>query len=396
MEELLQEPTDGVGDAIVVPLVFASQFELKIGLLNLVTAISFHGFENDDPHSYIRRSIKFLQMFKKLHINISLAEALALMLKYTKMLKDLFSNKEKLLELANTPLTENCSAVLFKKLPKKLKDPRKFLIPYDFPKLEKYMALADLGASIILMPLSVWKKLMLLELIPTRMTLELANRYVAYPVVVAEDICVQVDPSTDSSPKTDIDIIDPILERFTDKPGLVYLFSSGDDDDDLFDFKSDNKEWKKLFDSTLHGELSKIDALISFLFENKDKVFNPGILVRDRAQIVTKVTPDEELLILEDSNLIPLSSNHELLFHLELSVTETLLSFSSKNKDKVFNPEILISKGVHSFTLVLSHRIYETFKTVNVHLNILNKSLMKIFPFLCFCPKDKGIQGESS
>ncbi|GKE15807.1 reverse transcriptase domain-containing protein [Tanacetum coccineum] len=56
MEELLQAPTDRVGDAIVVPPALASQFELKIGLLNLVTAISFHSFENDDPHSHIRRT----------------------------------------------------------------------------------------------------------------------------------------------------------------------------------------------------------------------------------------------------------------------------------------------------------------------------------------------------
>ncbi|GKC45360.1 reverse transcriptase domain-containing protein, partial [Tanacetum coccineum] len=111
---------------------------------------------------------KFLQMFKKLHINISLAEALALIPKYTKMLKDLLSNKEKLLELANTPLTENCSAVLLKKLPEKLRDPGKFLIPCDFSELEECMALADLGASINLMPLSVWKKLMLPKLVPTR------------------------------------------------------------------------------------------------------------------------------------------------------------------------------------------------------------------------------------
>ncbi|GJZ55006.1 hypothetical protein Tco_0610199 [Tanacetum coccineum] len=64
MEELLQAPTDGVGDAIVVPPVLASQFELKIGLLNLVTAISFHGFENDDPHSHIRRFTKITQTIK--------------------------------------------------------------------------------------------------------------------------------------------------------------------------------------------------------------------------------------------------------------------------------------------------------------------------------------------
>nr|GFA67211.1 reverse transcriptase domain-containing protein [Tanacetum cinerariifolium] len=73
--------------------------------------------------------------------------------KYKKNLKSLFSNKEKLLELENTPLNENCSAVILKKLPEKLGDPRKFLIPCGFIEL-KCKALADLGASINLMPLS--------------------------------------------------------------------------------------------------------------------------------------------------------------------------------------------------------------------------------------------------
>ncbi|GKA49821.1 hypothetical protein Tco_0742894 [Tanacetum coccineum] len=341
MEELLQAPTEGVGDAIVVPAVIANQFELKVELLNLVTSIPFHGFANDDPHSHIQRSTeevsssrisplhqidtfykglnqsdqdslnstaggnlltrntqetltiienkskvrtsrnklqvsssigsssqndaiaaltkqvealaaggftqgdgalpsntvpnpredvkgittlsgitlvgpsvplpslsyykeverdpkptmdqvhissskstarvpssvvqpapvfkpneipkrnphqphipypsrlnkeklknksdiqihKFLQMFKKFHFNISLTEALALIPKYAKMLKDLLSNKEKLLELANTPLNENFSAVLLKKLPEKLGELGN----------EKCMALADLG-----------------------------------------------------------------------------------------------------------------------------------------------------------------------------------------------------------------------------------------------------------
>nr|GEW31557.1 retrovirus-related Pol polyprotein from transposon 17.6 [Tanacetum cinerariifolium] len=87
----------------------------------------------------------FLQMFKKLHFNIIFAEALAQMPKYAKMLKDLLSNKEKLLELHDTPLNKNCSAVLLKKLPKKLRDPRKFLIPCDFSELKECMALVDLG-----------------------------------------------------------------------------------------------------------------------------------------------------------------------------------------------------------------------------------------------------------
>nr|GFA54928.1 reverse transcriptase domain-containing protein [Tanacetum cinerariifolium] len=99
---------------------------------------------------------------------------------------------ERLLELANTPLNENCSAVLLKKLPEKLKDPGKFLIPCEFSELEECMALADLGASINLMPLSIWKKLMLHELMPTRMTLELANQSISYPAGIAEDVFVQV------------------------------------------------------------------------------------------------------------------------------------------------------------------------------------------------------------
>ncbi|GKB26904.1 reverse transcriptase domain-containing protein [Tanacetum coccineum] len=134
---------------------------------------------------------KFWQMFKQLHINISLADALILIPKYQKMLKSLLSNKEKLIELANTPLNENYSAVILKKLLEKLGDPGKFLIPCGFSEL-KCKALADLGASINLMPLSVWKKLVLPELISTQMTLELANRDICTPVGIARDVFVSV------------------------------------------------------------------------------------------------------------------------------------------------------------------------------------------------------------
>ncbi|GJY77576.1 reverse transcriptase domain-containing protein [Tanacetum coccineum] len=130
-------------------------------------------------------------MFKQLHINITLADALIIILKYQKMLKALISNKEKLLELANTPLNENCSAVILKKLPEKLGYPRKFLIPCGFIEL-KCKALADLGASINLMPLSVWKKLGLPELISTSMTLELANRAICTPARIARDVFVPI------------------------------------------------------------------------------------------------------------------------------------------------------------------------------------------------------------
>ncbi|GJZ80765.1 reverse transcriptase domain-containing protein [Tanacetum coccineum] len=217
------------------------------------------------------------------------------------------------------------------------------------------------------------------------------------------------DPSTDFSPTTVIDIIDPIFERFTDEPALVYSSPSGDeddDDDDLFDLKSNNDEWKKLFDSTFPEESSKsseVATLLSSPVGNEDKVFNPGILISGGTQIFNDESKDkdfkvntssEALLILEGLTFLSISSDQELLFPLELSMTETLLSFSFENEDKVFNPGIPISKGVHSFTLGLSHRTYETFKIVNVHPNILNEGPMKIFLFFCFCPQGQRNSGR--
>ncbi|GJV10124.1 hypothetical protein Tco_1351665 [Tanacetum coccineum] len=119
--------------------------------------------------------LKFLQIFQRLHFDRSFADALLHMPKFASTFKSLLSNKEKLFELANTPLNENCSAVLLKKLPEKLRDLGRFLIPCDFSELDECLALADLCASINLMPLSVWKNLSLPELTLTRMTLELVK-----------------------------------------------------------------------------------------------------------------------------------------------------------------------------------------------------------------------------
>ncbi|GJR32468.1 reverse transcriptase domain-containing protein [Tanacetum coccineum] len=131
-------------------------------------------------------------MFQDLRFDISFADALFLMPRFAPTIRDLLMNKEKLLELVKIPLNENCSAMLLKKLPEKLGDPGKFLIPCEFPGMEICHALADLGASINLIPLSIWKKLSLPKLSPTRMTLELANRSITYPKGLAEDVYVKV------------------------------------------------------------------------------------------------------------------------------------------------------------------------------------------------------------
>nr|GEY16892.1 reverse transcriptase domain-containing protein [Tanacetum cinerariifolium] len=135
---------------------------------------------------------KFFQIFKDLNLNVSFADALILMPNFCPSIKSLLTNKDKLYELPRTPLNEHCSAVLLKKLPRKLGDPGKFLIPCDFPGMAKCLALADLDASINIMPLLVWNKLCLPELSPTCMTLELADRSISRRVRVAEDVFVKV------------------------------------------------------------------------------------------------------------------------------------------------------------------------------------------------------------
>ncbi|GJW50823.1 reverse transcriptase domain-containing protein [Tanacetum coccineum] len=211
----------------------------------------------------------FLQMFKKIQFNISFAEALAHMPKFAKMVKDLLTNKEKLLEMANTPMNENCSAVLLKKLPEKLRDTKRFLIPCDFYGLDSCMALADLGASINLMPLSVWKTLSLPELSFTRMTLELATRTIAYPAGIAEDVFVQVGKFTFPADFVVVNYeVDPRVPLILGRPFMRTTHALVDvhgekltlrvgDEELVFNVESTSKYPRKHGDESIH----KIDIL---------------------------------------------------------------------------------------------------------------------------------------
>nr|GEZ54802.1 reverse transcriptase domain-containing protein [Tanacetum cinerariifolium] len=113
---------------------------------------------------------KFMEIFRDLHFELSFADALVHMSKFAPMFKKLLNNKDKLIELTKTPLNENCSAVVSKKLLEKL----------------------DLGASINLMPLSIWKKLRLPTLNDTKMVLELADQTISKPTGDAENVFVKV------------------------------------------------------------------------------------------------------------------------------------------------------------------------------------------------------------
>nr|GEZ15257.1 reverse transcriptase domain-containing protein [Tanacetum cinerariifolium] len=161
---------------------------------NPKTSIPYPSRRNDEKNreKANNQMEKLYQIFKDMSFKISFADALILMPKFASTLKALIGNKEKLSEMARTSLNEHCSAVLLKKLSKKLRDLGKFLSPCDFPGMAECLALADLSASINLMPFSVWKRLSLPDLTPTCMTLELADHSISRSVGVAEDVYVKV------------------------------------------------------------------------------------------------------------------------------------------------------------------------------------------------------------
>ena len=112
---------------------------------------------------------------------------------YAKFLKEILANKRKLEDYETVKLNEECSAILQNKLPPKLKDPGSFTIPCAIGDTYCGKALCDLGASINLMPMSVFRKLGIGEARPTTVTLQLADRSFAHPEGKIEDVLVRVD-----------------------------------------------------------------------------------------------------------------------------------------------------------------------------------------------------------
>nr|GEV14230.1 reverse transcriptase domain-containing protein [Tanacetum cinerariifolium] len=161
---------------------------------NLKSSIPYPSSRDNERRRYQcnEQIEKFYETFKDMSFEISFTDTLILMPKFACTLKDLTGNKEKLSEMARTPMNEHCSTVILNKLPRKLGDPSKFLIPCEFPGMDECLALVDLGATINLMPLSMWEALSLLELTPTCMTLELADRSVSKPIGIAKDVSFKV------------------------------------------------------------------------------------------------------------------------------------------------------------------------------------------------------------
>nr|GEX27083.1 reverse transcriptase domain-containing protein [Tanacetum cinerariifolium] len=250
----------------------------------------------------------------------------------------------------------------------------------------KYKALADLEASINLMTMSVWKKLGLPNLIPTRMTLELANRAICTPDGIARDVFVPVatslleefadelalitypsdyddnlacdiesdikeiefllyqgEDSIDQSDLTHCDdlFVDPTLEMFTDEQPPGYSFPPRFDvyPDDFLEIESDDT-----FDDSFDSEGEKIKEAELLIYQ----LDLPCDILSESVKIITRVTQEKKLavsyasLFFEDFD----PPFYELLVFKEVPNSMRLLLFSSENEEKVFKPEIYTSKKV--------------------------------------------------
>nr|GEW05161.1 hypothetical protein [Tanacetum cinerariifolium] len=352
----------------------------------------------------------------------------------SRMLKQKHQEKdeEKLLELANRPLNVNFSAVILKKLLEKLRDPGKFLIPCGFSEL-KCKALADLCASIKLIPLSVWKKLGLPELISTRMTLELANRAICTPDGIARDVFVPVGKFTfpvdfvivyyKSDPRVPLILGRPffrIARALIDVHGEEMILRD-EVKDDVFDPVGGDvlsKEFLDLdstkdlhpphnvnplkieyllhhdpnkdMDSSLKDPIdqSKLDDLNDNLVDTIPEMFTEEHALDYSSPSLYDEYDDDLFQVKSDTEYVyddPFDSKGEktkesklLIDELDLPkvpTSKTLLSFSSENEEKVFKPEILTSKEVHSSLIPeRSHQGYKVFK-----ISQILKSPMEIF-----------------
>ncbi|GJW05771.1 hypothetical protein Tco_1568194 [Tanacetum coccineum] len=220
-----------------------------------------------------------------------------------------------------------------------------------------------------------------------------------------------LEDSVDKNSPND-NLVDTISKMFTDEHALDYSSPPlwDDYDDNLFDLETVNddtyddpfyskeekiKDSKILIDeldpprssdflpflecdSVFYEDFSKVDALLST--DNEDKIFNPGILIHENFFEVTNyATPDKNVKKLTNTSLIHEDFNpplYELPFHKEVPGLGALLSFSSENEEKVFNPGILISKRVHTSLLPeFSHRDSKAFKVIKIF-----ESPMEIFP----------------
>ncbi|CAN6579695.1 unnamed protein product [Malus baccata var. baccata] len=219
------------------------------------------------PKAKDQQVTDFMKTLAKVQINLPLIDAIKNIPYYAKFFKDVCTKKRKLVDLEKVILTEQCSAVLLHKLPPKKKDPGSFTISCTIGNCDFSSALIDLGASVNLIPYSVFKRLGEGELKPTSSIIQLADRSITYPRGVIEDVIVKVDnlylPADFMVLDMDEDMTTPII---LGRPFLATARTLIDVEAGTLTFRvEDHTVVFKLFEASIHSgdkqECMRVDAL---------------------------------------------------------------------------------------------------------------------------------------
>nr|GEW98899.1 reverse transcriptase domain-containing protein [Tanacetum cinerariifolium] len=199
MAEMLRAPTEGYVEAIVVPPILAEQFELKHSLINMMPSEQFFGLEKDNPHDHIRWFNKITSTIKYRDVPNSSIKLILFLFSLAGAARSMKAIQNQI-DMVKNELINEMRTSIQTSLSKQINEIRNMMASLlqmntaspSSSGMAECLALADLGASINLMPYFVWKKLSLPDLTPTCMMLELADRSTSRPVGVAEDVYVKV------------------------------------------------------------------------------------------------------------------------------------------------------------------------------------------------------------
>ncbi|GKC08785.1 reverse transcriptase domain-containing protein [Tanacetum coccineum] len=261
---------------------------------------------------------KFLDMIRAVRINIPFIDVLAGLPNYDKFLKELISNKHKIEQIFAAFLSDESSAMIQNKVPPKLGDPGSFLIPCNFNKTFSCNALADLGASIDLMPYSLYAKLSLETLKPTKMSVRLADRSFQYPVGIAENMLIEVGKFT-----FPVDFIILEMEEDSKVPlilGRPFLYTA----DAVIRVKQKQLNLGKGFNALLDEEPPFEKITINTDYKIKTSLEEPPM------DLELKPLPDNlEYVFLEEPFFLPVIISSQL----SKEKKNKLLSVLKKNKE---------------------------------------------------------------
>ncbi|GKB06387.1 hypothetical protein Tco_0834620 [Tanacetum coccineum] len=373
MAELLRAPTEGYAEAIVVPPILDEHFELKYSPINMMTSDQFFGLEKDNPHDHIRCYKDLLRAcphhgFTKLHQLDTLYNALNpadqdslnsaaggnLLERRTQDVLTIIENKSKVCNSRNKLIVSQVKS--------------SDVNSSSSSEIAKFTHAVNQQTSAMTTAMTG----------DHRLIEELLNNDPLSPLPLSHNPLS--GSTTSSSP-------DHLLEEFADELALI-TFPPGNDDLP-FDIDSDLREIEYLlnYDPTkemdsilrrIHYEMKmqmSLTPLINELDPPRSSDFLPSpecdsVLYEDFSEVDALPSTNNE-----DKRYLILHF-YELSFHKEVPGSKTLLSFSSENEEKIFNPEILTSKGVHTSRLPkLSHRGPKAFKVIKIF-----ESPMEIFP----------------